>query len=550
MKSALIQKMGVYLLFAGVLLGVGIGFMSCRQDEPVVPPLTGPSGQKLFLTMTATPDHLKLVPRGGTEQISHITAQLKNQLGQGVNGEHIRLQIHLGNGQTVALGMFEGSATCHSGPEAECQTDSGGFVRADYVAPFQDSAPASTRVYIFALMTNPEFTFQVTDQHALDLELGTNPGPGGNCGPGGLDPSFTVTPVAPITGEEVCFDASGSGAVSPVLSAKWDFGDGHKDSTSGLRPCHVYHSAGLFNVELTLSDQDTNVCSTIQSLNVTNGLPPVCGSLIQNPGGALATGVPYEFTELNATDPDSTIKNYTWDFNDNSRTVKSTSNTIVHTFKNEGSFTLLLTLTDTQGNQTVCTSVLAVGTVSGNAPTCGFSASPTSPAPGDTVNFNATASTDDGSVVSYTWDFGDGNPIVTESDPLISHSFTAAGTYTVTLIVTDNDGNSSACTQTVTVTAAPPPPANTPPTCSFTISPVGGTTATTFNYNASASTDSDGSIVNYSWDYGDGSAIVNEADPIPPGHSYASAATFVVVLTVTDNSGANSTCTKNVVVAP
>jgi len=69
-----------------------------------------------------------------------------------------------------------------------------------------------------------------------------------------------------------------------------------------------------------------------------------------------------------------------------------------------------------------------------------FTYSPEQPVVGEVVSFDASISDDrDGSIVSYKWDFGDGN-ITTVNDPIITHVYTAVGTYAANLTVTDNDG--------------------------------------------------------------------------------------------------------------
>jgi PKD repeat protein len=86
-----------------------------------------------------------------------------------------------------------------------------------------------------------------------------------------------------------------------------------------------------------------------------------------------------------------------------------------------------------------------------------FIASPSSgPAP-LTVSFDASASTDDREVVSYTWSFGDGE---TGSGALVSHTYYVPDSYTVTLIVLDDQNASKSLSHTVTVTAGVVPPAN------------------------------------------------------------------------------------------
>jgi len=89
------------------------------------------------------------------------------------------------------------------------------------------------------------------------------------------------------------------------------------------------------------------------------------------------------------------------------------------------------------------------------APVASFTFSPSNPLIYDTVTFDASASYDlDGSIVSYKWDFGDGN-ITTVTNPIITHVYTTAAStvnYTVTLTVTDNEGSTGFTTQIVSVT--------------------------------------------------------------------------------------------------
>ena len=142
-------------------------------------------------------------------------------------------------------------------------------------------------------------------------------------------------------------------------------------------------------------------------------------------------------------------------------------------------------------------------------------------------SFNGSTSSDsDGSIANYSWSFGG-------SGVNASNTFASAGTYSVTLTVTDNDGASDTSTSSVTVTA---PPVNVAPNASFT----SNCTDLSCSFNASGSSDSDGSVSNYSWSFG-GSGITAT-------NNYASAGTYSVTLTVTDNDGATDTATNSVTV--
>lgn len=151
-------------------------------------------------------------------------------------------------------------------------------------------------------------------------------------------------------------------------------------------------------------------------------------------------------------------------------------------------------------------------------------------------SFDGSASSDsDGSIASYAWNFGDGS---TASGATASHSYSAAGTYTVGLTVTDNDGGTNFTSKSVTVTA--PPANNILPTASFTDS----CSDLACSFNGSASSDSDGTIASYAWTFGDGSTATGAT----ASHTYAAAGTYSVQLTVTDNDGGTNATSKSITV--
>jgi len=146
-------------------------------------------------------------------------------------------------------------------------------------------------------------------------------------------------------------------------------------------------------------------------------------------------------------------------------------------------------------------------------------------------NFSDTSADSDGSIGSWLWDFGDGNSSNAQNP---SHSYAAPGTYTVTLTVTDDDGADDSASQSVTVTAL-----NEAPSAAFTSS----ITDLDVNFTDS-STDNDGTIDSWAWDFGDGSSSTAQN----PSHSYASAGSYTVSLTVTDDDGADDSTSQSVTV--
>ncbi len=153
------------------------------------------------------------------------------------------------------------------------------------------------------------------------------------------------------------------------------------------------------------------------------------------------------------------------------------------------------------------------------------------------ASFDGSSSSDpDGTVASYSWDFGDGGVLGTDAKP--SHTYGAAGSYQVTLTVTDNLGLTNAVTKAVAVTA---PPVNQPPVAAFTFSSVD----LVASFDGSSSSDPDGTVASYSWDFGDGGVLGTDATP---SHTYVAAGSYQVTLTVTDNLGLTNAVTKTVAV--
>jgi PKD repeat protein len=149
------------------------------------------------------------------------------------------------------------------------------------------------------------------------------------------------------------------------------------------------------------------------------------------------------------------------------------------------------------------------------------------------VSFNASGSSDpDGTIASYSWDFGDG---ATGSGQSASHTYAAEGTFTTKLTVTDNSGATAQFSAPVTVTDQ-----NTPPVPAFT----SATTDLVANFDASASNDPDGSLTSYEWNFGDGQLGAGAT----ASHTYGSAGNFLVTLKVTDNRGAAVAVSKVVTV--
>jgi PKD repeat protein len=167
----------------------------------------------------------------------------------------------------------------------------------------------------------------------------------------------------------------------------------------------------------------------------------------------------------------------------------------------------------------------AQGQPAGGPPQAAFTETCTSRA----CDFDGSTST--GDVSGYAWDFGDGHS-GTGANP--SHDYAADGTYTVTLTVTSSTGTTSVASHPVTVERV-----NAEPTVTLTNT----CTELTCHFDASGSTDPDGTITGWSWTFGDGGT--STAGSVVD-HTYDAAGTYTVTVTATDNDGGTTTQTKSI----
>ncbi|MBU1050744.1 PKD domain-containing protein [Candidatus Bipolaricaulota bacterium] len=154
------------------------------------------------------------------------------------------------------------------------------------------------------------------------------------------------------------------------------------------------------------------------------------------------------------------------------------------------------------------------------------------------VQFNGSASYDpDGRITRWSWDFGDGER---GSGKSVTHRFTEPGTRLVRLTVRDNRGATTVGTTLIEVVEF-----NQPPVANMTFSPASGAAPLFVIMDGTTSTDEDGSIKNWTWDFGDGGTASGSI----VSHRYLIPGTYTVKLTVSDDLLGTDTSSAKIVVS-
>jgi len=259
-----------------------------------------------------------------------------------------------------------------------------------------------------------------------------------------LTAAFSYSPIQPTTGTPVTFSAFASGGLSPYFYT-WSFGDGASASSlTSSTTSHTYTAAGTFNVQLFVTDSKPGDSYTTSSpLVVTVPVSQLVTDFTFAPvSPAIGQSVTFSSTISGGVTPYSP----TWNFGDGST---GTGSTVIHSFASSGSFTVALSVTDSASppNSDTATHSLVV---TGSPPqqlSASFTWSPGVPVTNNVVTFSAAA-TGGSQPYGYGWSFGDG---LTGTGQLVTHTYGTAGTYTVTLTVTDNNNAQTTSTNQVTI---------------------------------------------------------------------------------------------------
>lgn len=348
---------------------------------------------------------------------------------------------------------------------------------------------------------------------------------------------------APLT---VNFDSNATDADADALTFVWNPGDGSPAATGADSFTYTYEMPGTYTALVTVSDGTTTTTDSVE-INVGGVAPePLEVALSVTP---TAGSVPLEVTfnartSISDALPQTDILTYTFDFDDGETIALTGSDNldISHTYQVPGVYEAQVIVRDEDGNLARSSTVITANapTPPQQGPQAVLNASTAQGSAPLTVTFDATGSQDsDGQLTAYTWDFGDG---ASASGAQVSHTFNQDGTYVVVLTVTNDDGEMATARQTITVGVSN----NEPPQAAFRATPETGTAPLTVVFDASSSSDVDGIIQAYTWDFGDGN--ISSGSII--SHTFTSAGTFTVTLLVVDDQGAADISSTTINITP
>jgi PKD repeat protein len=346
-------------------------------------------------------------------------------------------------------------------------------------------------------------------------------------------------------GQPVTFDGNGSTPGSgQIVSYAWSFGDGA--TASGPVVTHVYAQPGTYTIVLNVTNSNNLTAAATETIAIGQAAQPPTAAI--NAPAQGTEGQPVTFDGSGSTPGSGQIVRYEWRFGDG---AAGSGATVSHTYARAGNYTVTLRVTNSSNLNATATHTIAIGQAA-QPPTAVVNA-PAQGTEGQPVSFDGSGSTPgSGQIVRYEWRFGDG---AAGSGATVSHTYTRAGNYTVTLRVTNSSNLSATATHTIRVAGGPPnngnqPGGENPPgggqggLRAVISAPRLGRTNQPITFDGSRSTANGGQIASYAWNFGDGTT----GSGATVSHAYTRAGLYSVTLTVTDNRGQNAMASRDVIV--
>ncbi|WP_420635408.1 PKD domain-containing protein [Candidatus Palauibacter sp.] len=233
---------------------------------------------------------------------------------------------------------------------------------------------------------------------------------------------------------ECTFDGSDSDDDHGIESYTWSVDGSRVETGASSSTGYTFQDAGTYTVGLTVADSGGQTDSASESVTVVSDDPPTAILSVS------CTGRECTFEGLDSTD-DNGITTYAWEVD--GAAVGSGSSTS-HTFASDGTYSVTLTVTDTKGQTGSASEDV---TVRDDPPVASFTYNCT----GLTCTFDASGSSDDIGIARYHWGFVEGPR--SSTSPILTRTFSSAGSWQVSLNVQDTAGQTGSTSQTIDVSS-------------------------------------------------------------------------------------------------
>ncbi|MDD1767270.1 MAG: PKD domain-containing protein [Methanomassiliicoccales archaeon] len=344
---------------------------------------------------------------------------------------------------------------------------------------------------------------------------------------------FAASSLSPMENTTVYFNDTSYSYPDPIATYGWTFGDGAVASDD--RVSHVYAQNGSYNVTLTITDSDGSLSTFWRIVQVQDSVPTT--------SFGFSPAVPLEGQDIIFTDISSAydgLVSWGWDFGDGDT---SDSQNPSHSYDDNGSYEVTLVTYD--GDQSPSQMKLTI-TVLDTSPTIlslTTQSGLTSFEEDESVTFSLTTSLAWESIKRYEWNFSYSSGFVVDITTLVNHvthSFPQSGSYMVVVRVWDSDSYDDKSLWIDVI--------NVPPTADFqNETPVNG--YVTFYASYSTDTPHDVPLLNYRWNFDDGSGWGAWSSSTIINHTFSETREYDITLEVRDDDGAIARITKELIIS-